>query len=83
MGVRAKMRCVMVKESCDVVGHQGVVDVKLQAVYGGKDEKANASWAKWTPSGEVTLQITNPEASKQLELGKCYFVDLNPAEEAE
>ena len=81
MTVRAKMKCVMVKDSCDIssTGSQSV-DVKLQAVFAGKDEDANKSWSKWTPSGEVVMQITNPEASKQFVIGKDYFLDFTPVE---
>ncbi len=35
-------------------------------------EGPNKSWTKWTPSGEVKLDITNPEALKEFEVGKFY-----------
>lgn len=34
-----------------------------------------------TPSGEVKMTIVNPEAAKQFEIGKAYYVDFNPAPE--
>jgi hypothetical protein len=43
MGVRAKMRCVEVSERTSVTG-AGLVEAKyirLQAVYGGDDDKEN------------------------------------------
>jgi hypothetical protein len=74
----------MVKRCCDM-GDSGnvAVEVQLQPVFSGKDENANKSWSKWTPSGQVQMQITNPEASGQFEVGKPYFVDFTPAGEAE
>lgn len=81
MVVRAKMRCIEVSEHCDV-NHPEVTEqkkVRLQAVFG--DDADNKSWSKYTPWGEVTLGITNPEAYGQFKLGKVYFVDFNEVEE--
>lgn len=52
--------------------------VKLQAVYDGSPE--NKEFFKWTPSGQISLGVLNPEAWKQLELGKEYYVDFSPAQ---
>lgn len=38
-------------------------------------------FGKYTPSGTITMQILNPEAAKQIELGKEYFVDFTPVTE--
>lgn len=56
------------------------VEVKLQPVYGNKDDDANKEWSKWTPSGEVVMTITNPAAYQQFEIGKAYYVDFSLAE---
>lgn len=77
------MRVTGRHESTGVTG-KGLVEqvtVTLQAVYGGDDDKANAEWSRWTPSGELRLTITNPAAYEQFKLGKAYFVDLALAEE--
>ena len=83
MAVRAKMRCTGRREwtngGYDAV--QGGVEVTLQAVYGTGQDDVNTGWSKHTPSGEVKLHITNPEAFKQFEIGKAYYVDLTPAED--
>ena len=75
------MRCVEVSESTGIT--EPVVTsskVRLQAVYGTGQDDANKEWSKWTPSGEVMLQITNPDAFKQFKIGQCYFVDFTPVE---
>ena len=53
-------------------------EVRLNAVYedGGGDNK---SWSKYTPSGEIRMFITNPDAIEQFEVGKSYFVNFTPA----
>lgn len=82
MAVRAKVRCTGRHESLSVhsSGMAEAVTVTLQPVFGGDDDEANREWSKWTPSGEIRLTITNPEAHKQFLLGKTYFVDFTPAE---
>jgi len=50
--------------------------IRLAAVYGTEDNKANAQWSKWTPSGILELHITNPEAVGKVTPGyyKVYLV---------
>lgn len=66
--VRAKFRCVG--------SNEGVVT--LYPVMGGSEEN-NTFW-KYTPSGQITMMITNPEAINQFEAGKEYYVDFTAAE---
>ena len=49
----------------------------LIAVSDGSEE--NKKFFRWTPNGKITIGILNPEAWKQLELGKSYFVDFTDA----
>ncbi len=51
--------------------------LKLIAVSDGSEE--NKKFFRWTPNGQITIGILNPEAWKQLELGKSYFVDFTEA----
>lgn len=85
MSVRAKCRVTGRHESHGLSKGTGVefVNVTLQPVYssGDGDDAANKEWSKWTPSGQIQLTITNPDAYKQFELGKAYYVDFTPAEE--
>jgi len=75
MSVRAKMQCITVK---DDENNPGQKLVSLYAVY--EDGEANKEWSKFTPWGEVTLAITNPEAFNQFVQGKVYYVDFTEAE---
>lgn len=78
MAVQAKMRCTGRHELAEfgAVGEPSKVIVTLQPV--ADQEEKYKSWSKWTPCGELRLEITNPEAFKQLELGKVYDVVLSP-----
>lgn len=81
MTVRAKCRVTGRHEFNSVNGEEITqVEVTLQPVFGQGDEDANSQWSRWTPSGELRLTITNPEAYNQFQRGKTYYVDFSPAE---
>lgn len=58
-----------------------VSTIKLLPVSGGSEE--NKKFFAWTPTGEIQLGTINPEAAKQFELGKAYYVDFTPADVVE
>lgn len=74
--IRAKFKVVETRQVDYGSGKQEVV--KLSAASG----EGNETWSKWTPSGSIEMSITNPDAVNQLELGKHFFVDFTPADEA-
>jgi hypothetical protein len=47
----------------------------------GRKDTANAQWAKWTPSGKLTMHINNPDAHGKLLPGKFYFLDFSEVDE--
>jgi hypothetical protein len=53
--------------------------VELQPVM----DDNNKGWSKYTPCGSLKMQINNPEALDQFEIGKCYFLDFTPAPQKE
>lgn len=75
MQVRAKFRCNSV-EYFEGASRK----VRLSPVYPGADatEEDRAFW-KYTPSGELTMQIDNPPASEMFVPGASYYVDFTPA----
>lgn len=54
--------------------------IKMIAVSDGSEE--NKRFFRWTPNGQINIGILNPEAWKQLELGKSYYVDFTEAPDA-
>ncbi len=61
----------------------GNVIVKLYAVYKGDESSPeNESFSNSTPSGNVELTITNPDASQFFEslVGKYVYVDFTASE---
>lgn len=73
MSIVAKFRCHSVTK------FENGEDVRLEAVTG----KTNEPWSKWTPSGSLTISITNPSAQAQLEPGKNYRILIEPMPDGE
>jgi hypothetical protein len=79
--VRAKFQCTRIEQGAyGLEGHNHSA-ITMTAVSGNE----NKSWSKWTPSGQLTMTVNNPEAVKQFEIGKHYFLDFSeaPAKEAD
>lgn len=58
------------------------VEVKLAAAFGGYLQglpEGNGDWSKWTPSGEISMTITNPAAIEQFEIGGVYRLTFENA----
>lgn len=59
-------------------GESGLV--VLNPVYSTDPNHENKSFWDATPNGKIEMWISNPNAFKQFELGKEYYVDFTPAE---
>lgn len=69
--IRCKFTCVT-KEP----GEKG--SVSLYPVCSGSEE--NKKFFDCTPAGSIQLGILNPEAFKQFEPGKEYYIDISAAQ---
>lgn len=74
MSIRAKFR---VHSVVPLEGTDPGQTVRLHPVYSGSEE--NKSFSKWTPTGEVSMTITNPAALGFFEAGKEFYLDFTPA----
>lgn len=81
MTVRAKFVCLSVQHAPTQQSepYAQVTLVPVWEGYGGGVAGDNKSWSKWTPSGEIKMSITNPDAIEKFEVGKLYDVDFTPA----
>jgi hypothetical protein len=70
----AKFNCESVLHS-NPGGNMHQETITLHAVTG----KENEEWSRYTPSGSVTIAITNPEAQGRFEPGKDYLIRFEPA----
>lgn len=83
MTVRAKFFVEYIRH-IDVPGTDQYAMITMKPVFGtyagGDDEGTNKSWSKWTPSGHLSITITNPDAIDQFEIGKAYYLDFAPVD---
>lgn len=75
--IRAKMYVNEVKRCADSTGEISQEEIKLNAVY-GKEGTANNQWSKYTPSGSLSMVISNPGAFGKILPGQYFFIDLVP-----
>jgi hypothetical protein len=71
MAVKAKFTVVSITDHGN-----DIKQVKLNAAVNGE---GNKDWSKYTPSGNIDMHITNPDAHSQFEVGKSYFLTFEPA----
>jgi hypothetical protein len=79
MTVRAKMKCYSVEHLKDGKPDTTLADIRMMPVYDDGCPE-NRAWSKATPSGEVRLFVTNPDAIANFEPGKSYYVDFTPVD---
>ena len=78
--IRAKFRVVeKINRANYTQGGPPTCHVKLSAA----NDPGNKSWAQYTPSGSIEMQIDNPGAYEAFELGRHYLVEFTPAPAAE
>lgn len=78
MTVKAKFYVSERKESATEGSPGPGVEIKLTAV---TKSDGNGDWSKWTPTGSITMYVTNPGASDQLRLGAKFYVTFEEADE--
>ena len=61
-----------------VTNYENGASILMTPVISGNDE--NKSFYRYTPGGELKLQVVNTEVAKQLQPGKEYYIDISPAE---
>ena len=73
MGNIAKFFCSSVKV------YSETEEVILGAVYSDDPANPNHQWSKWTPSGILNINISNPDAQGQFIEGQEYMIRIEPA----
>lgn len=61
------------------------VEVKMGAAFGSYLKglpEGNGDWSKYTPSGDLSITITNPSAIEQFEIGEVYELSFEKAVKA-
>lgn len=77
--MRAKMRVQKV-ERFDGSDRVTMCAVARKDAYPADGSDEDNTYAKFSPSGELTLSIANPALVGQIEPGKAYYLDFTPAD---
>ena len=56
------------------------VEVELNAVYGESSNAEDNTYSAASPSGKITMTITNPDAVAKLPIGGVFYVDFTPVQ---
>jgi hypothetical protein len=75
--VSARMKVTSSEDFPNVQGKR----VQFEAVYSSDPTSPNYSWSKWTPSGQLSLNITNPDAYDQFAVGKTFELTFREIED--
>lgn len=77
--MRAKFQVSNVEkfEGCERVSFRAV---GKSGAYPADGSDEDNSFAKWTPSAELTMTITNPALHGQFEVGQKFYADFTPAD---
>ena len=78
--LRAKFVVNSVKHSINNEGEVSQEEIEAHAVYANGGE--NGVWSKYTPSGQLKMNISNPGAFDRLRVGTEFYLDFTPAPEA-
>ena len=74
MTVLAKFFCQSIQKAED----DSYLTIHMSPVTADTEE--NKTWSKYTPGGQLTMHVSNPEAFELFEQGKEYFIDIQPAQ---
>lgn len=78
--VRAKFLVSFVQRHADSTGGTGTGHELVQLNAATTGSEANKQWSKWTPAGNLSLTITNPECFGRFLPGQYYFLDFIPTD---
>lgn len=77
--MRAKVQVQSVKRQ--VGGSEELVMAPVSSgPYGPNGESEDNTFARYTPSGSLVLQVNNPELAGKFAPGQKFYVDFTPAE---
>lgn len=83
--MRAKMQVSMVKKNVDHNGKISGEELTMHPVcgkapFGPQGESEDNTFARYTPSGQMSLTVTNPDLMDKFRPGQKFYVDFTETE---
>jgi len=75
MGTRARFLCTSVTHFCHLPD-----GININVEMGVDASSPDHDFTKYTPSGSLSMQVTNPALAVFFVPGKAYFLDFTPAD---
>ena len=75
--VRAKFRVMAIEPAQNADPNNVFTTIRMIPVW--EQDGVNRTWSRATPSGELKISITNPDAIDKFDLGREYYLDFTPA----
>lgn len=82
MSVRAKVRVESVEYNKNAAGERESARVVARPVYDPDPASENGRFFRWTPGGQIDLQVVNLDAADQFTVGDEFYVDFTKVEKA-
>ena len=79
--MRAKMAVQSVSKQGDAQESLSMGAVTGKGPFGAKGESEDNTYARYTPSGSISLSITNPALIGRFKVGQKFYVDFTEAPE--
>lgn len=79
MNTRAKLVCVKVEpqDNGATANTEKIAErVSFETRYNTEDSKEDNSYSLYTPSANMSMNVTNPELFGKFEEGKAYYFDI-------
>lgn len=76
--MRAKMKVTSVVSHSETFEELTFNAVSRNEGYPEDGSDENNTYAKWTPSAELKMSITNPELIGKFSIGQEFYVDFTP-----
>ena len=76
--MRAKMKVTVVKHHSDIYEELRFSAVSKSDGYPDDGSDENNTFARWTPTAELTMSITNPDLIGKFTEGQEFYVDFTP-----
>ena len=80
MNMRAKMKVVKAEKKSETYEELAFSAVGPKGAYPADGSDENNTFAKWTPTANLSMSITNPALIGKFPVGQEYYVDFTPAE---
>jgi hypothetical protein len=76
--MRAKVRVTAISQPYENAEQLNMAPVVSNETFGQNGESENNTYSRWTPSGSISLTVTNPNLHGKFKVDDELYVDFTP-----